>query len=86
MAKKTKTNRRPETAETITGGSKARKGNSPWFKYVMFGLMLIGFAWIIVYYISLPSQWPIPALGQGNILAGFGVLMAGFLMSTQWRS
>ena len=39
-----------------------------WYKPVMFGLMLLGLAWILVFYISGSNQWPIPVLGQANIL------------------
>lgn len=57
--------------------------NPVWFKPVMFGLMLAGLLWIILYYITL--SLPLPAVGQGNILIGFGLIMAGFLMTTRWR-
>lgn len=50
----------------------------------MFGFMLIGLAWIIVYYVS-KVQLPIPSLGNWNILVGFGIMMIGFLMTTRWR-
>lgn len=55
-----------------------------WFKPIMFGLMLIGLAWIIVYYIS-GATLPVATLGDGNILVGFGILFVGFLMTTRWR-
>ncbi|CEA07203.1 Cell division protein CrgA [Arthrobacter saudimassiliensis] len=63
----------------------AEPGPNPvWFKPVMFGLMLIGLVWILVFYIS-EGRYPVPALGSGNILAGFGIAIAGFLMTTRWR-
>ena len=55
-----------------------------WFKPVMFGFMLIGLAWIIVFYVT-QSQWPVPALGNWNIAIGFGIMFVGFLMTTRWR-
>ena len=58
--------------------------NPVWFKPVMFGFMLIGLVWIIVFYLS-QSQYPIPALGTWNILVGFGIMFIGFLMTTRWR-
>jgi Cell division protein CrgA len=58
--------------------------NPVWFKPVMFGFMLIGLVWIIVYYLSQTS-WPIPTLGSWNILIGFGIMFVGFLMTTRWR-
>ncbi len=59
--------------------------NAVWFKPIMFGLMLVGLAWIIVFYVS-SATLPIASLGDGNILVGFGILFVGFLMTTRWRS
>ena len=58
--------------------------NPVWFKPIMFGLMLVGLAWIIVFYVS-GTTLPIEQLGDGNILVGFGILFLGFLMTTRWR-
>ena len=58
--------------------------NPVWFKPVMFGFMLLGLIWIIVFYVS-QNQYPIPALGAWNILVGFGIAFIGFLMTTRWR-
>jgi Cell division protein CrgA len=57
--------------------------NPVWFKPVMFGFMLIGLVWIVVYYIS--GQFPIPGLGSWNILIGFAIAFVGFLMTLRWR-
>lgn len=60
--------------------------NPVWFKPVMFGFMLLGLIWIVVYYItSATLALPVPALGQGNIFVGFGLILVGFLMTTRWR-
>jgi hypothetical protein len=58
--------------------------NPVWFKPVMFGFMLLGLAWIIVFYVS-QSVYPVPALHSWNILVGFGIMFIGFLMTTRWR-
>ena len=55
-----------------------------WYKYLMFGLMVVGFLWIIVFYVT-QGQFPIPILGNWNILVGFGVAIVGFLMTLRWR-
>ena len=81
-----KSRKKPTAApETVTAKSKSEpKPNPVWYKPVMFGLMLIGLIWIIVFYIS-EGVYPVPALGAGNILVGFGVAIVGFLMTTRWR-
>lgn len=60
--------------------------NPVWFKPVMFGFMLLGLVWIIVYYItSTTIELPIPALGQANLFVGFGLVLAGFFMTPWWK-
>lgn len=80
MAKST--NSTPEQPREVRSGDDAP--NPVWFKPIMFGLMLLGLLWIIVYYIS-QTALPIPDLGDGNILVGFGIMFVGFLMTTRWR-
>jgi len=70
-------------AEASRGGDDVP--NPVWFKPIMFGLMIIGLAWIIVFYVSGSQQFPIPQFGSWNILVGFGILFLGFLMTTRWR-
>ena len=79
-----KSRKKPAAAPPAPKASSTPKPNPVWYKPVMFGLMIIGLLWIIVFYIS-ESRFPIPALGAGNILAGFGIAIVGFLMTTRWR-
>ena len=67
-----------------TEGNAADSPNPVWFKPVMFGFMLLGLVWIIVFYISQGSL-PVPSFGAWNILVGFGIAFIGFLMTTRWR-
>ncbi len=62
--------------------------NPVWFKPLMFGFMLLGLVWIIVFYITSSTSslaLPIPALGQGNIFVGFGLVLVGFMMTPWWK-
>lgn len=65
-------------------GSGEPKPNPRWFLPLMLGLMLIGLAWIVVFYVS-ESQYPVPDIGALNLIIGFGFILAGFLMTTRWR-
>jgi thiol:disulfide interchange protein len=73
---------RPARDESVRSGEDAP--NPVWFKPVMFGFMLLGLVWIIVFYVS-QGVLPVPALGSWNILVGFGIAFIGFLMTTRWR-
>jgi len=68
-----------------TSAAEAYKPNPVWFKPVMFGLMIVGLLWIITFYIT-EGAFPVQAWGSLNIVAGFGIAIIGFLMTTRWRS
>lgn len=79
-----RTDPRTKPAREEVSRSREDTPNAVWFKPVMFGFMLLGLAWIIVFYVS-QSQYPVPQLGSWNILVGFGIAFIGFLMTTRWR-
>ena len=63
--------------------------NPTWYKVTMFGLMIVGLLWILVFYIS-SAQNPLGSasyqdLSKWNILIGFGIAMVGFVMTTKWK-
>jgi Cell division protein CrgA len=64
--------------------SGALKPNPRWFAPLMVGLMLIGLAWIVVYYLT-QAKYPVPDITHWNLIAGFGILLTGFAMMTRWR-
>lgn len=60
-----------------------------WWAPVLSGLLVSGVIWIVITYLS-KFVYPIPALygvagGNGNLLVGFGLLLAGFFMTLRWR-
>ena len=63
---------------------KVTRPNPRWFLPVMLGILLLGLAWLIVFYIS-SGKWPVEAWGNWNLLVGFGIMVVGLGMSTRWR-
>lgn len=60
--------------------------NPAWFKPIMFGFMLLGLVWIVLFYVTSSTlQLPLPMLGQANIFVGFGLVLVGFLMTPWWK-
>ncbi|MGL4306841.1 MAG: cell division protein CrgA [Mycobacteriaceae bacterium] len=59
--------------------------SSIWYLSVMFGLMLIGLAWLIVYYLASDSISWMADLGSWNFAIGFGFMVAGLLMTMNWK-
>ena len=80
-----KPRKRTAPVQQQTSATQAYKPNPVWFKPVMFGLMIIGLLWIITFYIS-EGTLPVRDWASWNIVAGFGIAIMGFLMTTRWRS
>ncbi|GAB48805.1 cell division protein CrgA [Mobilicoccus pelagius] len=60
------------------------KPNPSWYVPVMVGLMVLGLLWIVVFYLTA-GTFPVQPWGNWNLAAGFGLIIAGFLMTTNWR-
>ena len=87
-AKVTKDPIRPASstsASTSRTPVKVNTGGTPvWYKVIMFGLMIFGLAWLILWYL-LDFSYPIPGIGYWNVGIGIGLMMIGLLMTTRWR-
>ncbi|MCT2589144.1 cell division protein CrgA [Streptomyces sp. N2-109] len=59
-------------------------GGRRWVAPLMLALFGIGLAWIVVFYVT-DSSLPVDALGNWNIVVGFGFIAGGFVVSTQWK-
>ena len=77
-----------ELAEEISASA---RGTAPdadptpvWYKIIMFGLIVIGLLWLILWYL-LDFSYPIPGIGYWNVAVGIGLMMVGLIMTTRWR-
>jgi hypothetical protein len=55
-----------------------------WLVPTMLACLLVGLAWIALYYITGGSL-PIGALQAWNLAIGFVLIIAGVALSTKWR-
>ena len=60
------------------------KTSPPWFAPVMVALFCVG-SGLRRRLLREPGPYPVPALHSWNIVIGFGIIMAGFAMSTRWK-
>jgi Cell division protein CrgA len=76
---------RAKTAFTPPPTRSAKKQVSPpWVAPLMLGCFLVGIIWLVLFYVTGGSL-PVKALTNWNLLIGFGFIIAGFGISTQWR-
>ncbi|MGL5908574.1 MAG: cell division protein CrgA [Phycicoccus sp.] len=77
---------RSKSTYTPPPAARSKQGPSArWWAPVMLILMVLGLIWVVTYYISGTRQLPVPQLERWNLGVGFGLMMAGFLMTTRWR-
>ena len=66
-------------------GPKKRKPSPVWLAPLMLALFGIGVLWLVVFYITEGNMPLVADLQNWNLLVGFGFIIAGFGLSTQWR-
>ncbi|KZM34208.1 cell division protein CrgA [Oerskovia enterophila] len=65
---------------------KPETGNPRWLVPTMLTLMLLGLAWIVIFYLTSGGLGlPIPALHNWNLVIGFVLIIAGFALTTRWK-
>lgn len=73
-------------APSSVAGARKKKGPSPvWLAPLMLLLFFVGIAWLVVFYITEGEMPVLADLGNGHLAVGFGFIVAGFALSTQWR-
>jgi hypothetical protein len=76
---------RTKTAYTPPPTRSPKKAVSPpWLAPAMLALFLIGIVWLVLFYVTGGSL-PIKSVTNWNLLIGFGFIIAGFGLATQWR-
>lgn len=73
----------------VPKGASEPKPNPSWWVPAMATLMVVGLLWIVVTYLT-KFTYPLPFLapianGNGNLITGFVLLFAGFLMTLRWK-
>ena len=76
----------PATGPRASAASgKMVKPSPPWYPAVMAAFLLIGLAYIVVYYMAAESIPFMNSLGSWNFAVGFGFLIIGLGLAVRWR-
>ncbi len=65
--------------------SPKKRTSPPWVAPTMVALFLLGIAWLVTFYISGGDMPGLRPLGNWSLLIGFGFIVGGFALATQWR-
>lgn len=58
--------------------------NPAWYVPTFVTLLVVGLVWVVITYL-LDTRYPIPGIGSWNLGIGFGLILAGFIMTMRWR-
>ncbi|HEY7049393.1 MAG TPA: cell division protein CrgA [Jatrophihabitantaceae bacterium] len=76
------------SSSSLSSSSSAGRGLAPspsWYPIVMVVVLVIGLAWIAVYYIAGDKVPVIEDIGAWNFAVAFGIMMVGLIMAVRWR-
>jgi hypothetical protein len=81
---------RKKTEPTVRTSTLAPSGHavrpSPrWYPIVMAAILVLGLAWIVVYYLAGSSVPLMKDLGAWNFAVGFGLMVIGLGMAVRWH-
>lgn len=62
-----------------------RKVSAPWVGPAIVACLILGLAWIAVYYVTQSSIPGMSALGAWNLVIGFVFIIGGVGLSTRWH-
>lgn len=70
--------------EAPRGKAAAQKPNGRFFAPTMVTFLILGLVYIVAYYLT-QGDYPIPSIGDWNLVVGIGIALVGFGMLTRWR-
>jgi hydrogenase-4 membrane subunit HyfE len=88
---KSKVRKKPASASRPASATVSRSlAPSPaWYPIVMATVLLLGLAYMVVYYLTNSGTHPhvpiMAGLGAWNFAIGFGVMLLGLVMAVRWR-
>ncbi len=64
--------------------SAKRKVSPPWLAPAMIASLLLGLAWIALYYVTGANMPVVRTLNGWNLVGGFTLIIVGVVLATQW--
>jgi hypothetical protein len=85
---KSKVRKKPESSvrtQLLAPTPRALAPSPSWYPIVMVAVMLIGLAYLVVYYLAGDRIPLMNDISGWNFAVGFGFLIVGLLMAVRWR-
>lgn len=74
----------PPTDVRPSSMATSRKPSPRWLPMTAVALIVLGIAWLVVYYLS-DTQYPVASWRYWNLAIGFGAMVASLAVLSRWR-
>jgi hypothetical protein len=68
-----------------SGTARSVTPSPAWYPVVMGIVLLLGLAYLVVYYLASSSVPGMKDIGAWNFAVGFGIMLIGLIMAVRWR-
>jgi cell division protein CrgA len=80
-----KKNAAPVRPQSLGPAGKALAPSPTWYPVVMAVVLVLGLAYLVVYYLAGQDIPIMKDLTGWNFAVGFGIMLVGLLMAVRWR-
>jgi Cell division protein CrgA len=82
---KSRVRKKPVYTPPAAVQSKRRAVSPPWLVPTMIASLVLGLAWIALYYITQADMPGLSSLGGWNLVCGFALIVVGVVLATRWH-
>lgn len=75
----------PIRPQSLGTAGKALAPSPAWYPIVMAVVLVIGLAYLVVYYLAGQTIPIMKDLSGWNFAVGFGIMLVGLIMAVRWR-
>ena len=80
-----KKNDAPVRMQSVAPTPRQLNPSPSWYPIVMAVILVLGLAYLVVYYLASNKIGFMNSLGAWNFAVGFGVMLVGLVMAVRWR-
>jgi ABC-type Fe3+ transport system permease subunit len=82
---KSRVRKKPVYTPPAAVARKKRAVSPPWLAPTMIASLIIGLAWIALYYVTQGDMPGLRSLGGWNLVCGFALIVVGVVLATKWH-
>lgn len=75
----------PSRSQSPGSAGKSLAPSPPWYPIVMAIVLVLGLAYLVVYYLANEHIPLMKDLAGWNFAVGFGIMLVGLVMAVRWR-